>query len=271
VKRNIYDTIKDSGGFPVHCSHRGGCSSFGPENTMCTFRKSVQCKTRLLELDLQTTKDNHLILMHDRSVERTTNGEGDVDSFTLEELKKLDAAFYYTNLRGSGITVPTFTEFLDEFLPVENLMFMLDFKDDLSIKLTLEIVQQKKMAHRIILGSVFKSCNALLSKIKPPEVPLITDVSATVAIIGLYMTGTLSWYTFDHNIFGFILIPATAMFWSKGLVDAIHKAGVKVLVCGEELDKEERIKECIEYGVEFIMTDRPDILTNTLRSCKLMD
>lgn len=62
----IYEVINRSGGFPVHSSHRGGGHEFfGPENTMVSFRKAVtECKTRLLEIDLRVTKDNHLVLMH---------------------------------------------------------------------------------------------------------------------------------------------------------------------------------------------------------------
>lgn len=62
----IYEVINRSGGFPVHSSHRGGGHEFfGPENTMVSFRKAVaECKTRLLEIDLRVTKDNHLVIMH---------------------------------------------------------------------------------------------------------------------------------------------------------------------------------------------------------------
>jgi len=78
------------------------------------------------------------------------------------------------------------------------------------------------------------------------------------------------YYKVEHKIFGYILNQGTNIFWSKGLVDAVHSAGCHVLVCGEELDKEEVQRQCIEYGVDFIMTDRPDILTQTMRSYKLI-
>jgi len=170
-----------------------------------------------------------------------------------------------------GISVPTFIEFLDEFLLYPDLLFMLDFKDALSIELALKIVEERRMSHRVILGSVDADCNQLLAKSKPQGVPLITDVVATIAITSSYWTGLLSYYKFEHNIFGYILNTATIMFWSKGLVDALHAAGCQVLVCGDELDKEEIQKQCIEWSVDFIMTDRPDVLTQTMRSCKLMD
>jgi len=144
-QQTVYDVINISGGFPVHSSHRGGCEAFGPENTMYSFKRSVElCKTRLLEIDLRLTKDGVLVLMHDDDVDRTTNGKGNVEDFTLSEIKSLDAAYYYDNLRGTGITVPTFDEFLEEFLPYPNLLFMLDFKDCLSVEATLKVVAEKK-------------------------------------------------------------------------------------------------------------------------------
>jgi len=79
----------------------------------------------MLEIDLQLTSDGVLILMHDSFVDRTTNGKGPVRSFSVEEIKKLDAAWNYPSLRGQGITVPTFDEFLEEFLPNENIVFFL--------------------------------------------------------------------------------------------------------------------------------------------------
>jgi len=97
---SIYEVINRSGGFPVHSSHRGGCEYFGPENTMHAFRRSVNCKTRLLEIDLRVTKDKHLVLMHDDDIDRTTNGFGLVADLTLSQIKKFDAAKNYPELVG---------------------------------------------------------------------------------------------------------------------------------------------------------------------------
>jgi glycerophosphoryl diester phosphodiesterase len=266
----ILEVIKRSGSFPVHCSHRGGGHEFfGPENTMFTFRKSVECKTRLLEIDLRVSKDSHLVIMHDDDIDRTCDGEGLVSDFTLAELKQFNAAKNFPEF--TDVRIPTFVEFLDEFLQHSDLMFMLDFKDSHSIELTLEMIAQRKMQHRVILGSVDQDCNRLLARLKPPSVPLITDVSATLAIATAYYTGFLGYMKIEHNIFGYILNSGTTMFWTKGLIDALHLAGCQVLVCGDALDNEDIQRQCIEYGVDFIMTDRPDILTETMKSCKLMD
>jgi len=109
----VYELLERTGGFPVHACHRGGGSSFGPENTMYSYRKSVwECNTQLLEIDLCLTQDGELVLLHDMTVDRTTNGQGKASSYTLAEIKKLDAAHNYPELKGQGITIPTFDEFL---------------------------------------------------------------------------------------------------------------------------------------------------------------
>jgi glycerophosphoryl diester phosphodiesterase len=102
-------------------AHRGG-RSLGPENTLYTFKRAVELGTDVLEMDLQTTSDGALVILHDRKVDRTTNGKGAVDSFTLSDLKKLDAGFRWSPdnsrsypLRNKGVTIPTLTEVFKAF------------------------------------------------------------------------------------------------------------------------------------------------------------
>ena len=78
-------------GFMV-IAHRGG-RSLGPENTLYTFRRAVDMGVDVLEIDVHLTRDNHLVVIHDKTVDRTTNGSGTVESFKLVELKKLDAGY----------------------------------------------------------------------------------------------------------------------------------------------------------------------------------
>jgi len=265
----LYQKIEALGGFPLHCSHRGGAEEFGPENTLYTYHKSVtEHQTGLLEIDLRVTSDGEMILLHDDTVDRTTNGTGDANTFTLEEIKKLDAAHGYPGLEGTGITIPTFREFLDEFAPCKNLMFMLDIKDIESVPKALQLVQEYGIEDRILLGAIPTDCSELCQKMKPKHVPIVTDLTSTLAILGAYWLGALHWYTFEHQVFGFILSEYTDMFWSKGLVDAIHEAGCKVLVCGDHLNIEEFQQQCIDYGVDFILSDRPDVLQKTMKGLR---
>ena len=90
----------------INIAHRGA-SGYAPENTMAAFEKAFEMRADMLELDVQLSKDGQVVVIHDSSVERTTNGQGKVGDLTLEEvLRKLDAgSWYHTEFKGE--VVPT--------------------------------------------------------------------------------------------------------------------------------------------------------------------
>ncbi len=79
---------------PLDIAHQGGEDEF-PSNTMYAFRRSLQVGADMLELDVGVTRDGQVVVMHDTTVDRTTNGHGTVASFTLRQLRKLDAAYWF--------------------------------------------------------------------------------------------------------------------------------------------------------------------------------
>lgn len=92
-------------------AHRGLSSDY-PENTMIAFEKAIEAKVDQIEVDIRVTKDNELVLIHDNTVDRTTNGTGRVCDLTLEELKKLDAGSWKDE-KFSDCTIPTLIEFME--------------------------------------------------------------------------------------------------------------------------------------------------------------
>ncbi|PKR82436.1 glycerophosphodiester phosphodiesterase family protein [Heyndrickxia camelliae] len=80
---------------PEVIAHRGA-DDRAPEETMPAFKLAVEDKVDYLEMDLRQTKDNKLVLMHDSTLNRTTNGKGDVSRYTLKQLKKLDAGSWFS-------------------------------------------------------------------------------------------------------------------------------------------------------------------------------
>ena len=91
--------------------HRG-LKAFYPENTMISFEKAIEAGVDGIEMDINMTKDGHLVVIHDNRVDRTTNGIGLVQDMTLEELKKLDAGSHFSG-EFCNERIPTFEEFLD--------------------------------------------------------------------------------------------------------------------------------------------------------------
>ena len=93
--------------------HRGA-RGLAPENTLVAFRKARDLGLQCVELDIQVTSDKHLVVIHDHTVDRTTDGVGRVRDMPLDELRDLDGAYRFSldggetyPLRGQGITIWT--------------------------------------------------------------------------------------------------------------------------------------------------------------------
>ena len=85
----------------VRVAHRGASAQY-PENTLLAFRKAIEQGVDVLEIDIHRTADHELVVMHDSTLERTTNGHGNIHDHLLQEIRALDA--------GQGETVPLLTE-----------------------------------------------------------------------------------------------------------------------------------------------------------------
>lgn len=102
-------------------AHRGA-SAYLPENTMPAFAQAVAMGADAIELDVHLTVDGQLAVIHDETVDRTTDGVGPVAEMSMEQLRALDAGFRFTDAdggfpqRGGGLTIPTLAEVL-EWLP----------------------------------------------------------------------------------------------------------------------------------------------------------
>ena len=93
------------------CAHRGAMDTH-PENTVAAFQEAIRLGAHMIEFDVQITRDNKLVIMHDKTVDRTTNGTGLVSELTLAEIKKLDAGSWKSQ-QFAGEQVPTFKEALE--------------------------------------------------------------------------------------------------------------------------------------------------------------
>jgi len=104
-------------------AHQGG-RGLWPENTLLAFERALDLGVDVVEMDLRGTSDRHIVVHHDPSVERTTEGAGLVRELTLEEIRALDAGYRFEveadgtlthPYRGRGLVVPTLLEVLDRF------------------------------------------------------------------------------------------------------------------------------------------------------------
>ena len=105
-------------------AHRGDSAHF-PENTLPSFDRAIELGADAIEFDLRVSRDGEVVIIHDPTVDRTTDGTGAVSSLTLAELKRLDAGARFSPdggrtfpFRGQGLTIPTFDEMLVRYTSV---------------------------------------------------------------------------------------------------------------------------------------------------------
>lgn len=96
---------------PLIIAHRGS-SAVAPENTMAAFTKAIEMGSDMIELDVQRSKDGHIVVIHDHTLKRTTNGTGLVRDHTLAELQELDAGSWFGE-EFAGEPIPTLREVLE--------------------------------------------------------------------------------------------------------------------------------------------------------------
>ena len=110
---------------PWVIAHRGA-SGHAPENTLAAFERAIALGARFIETDLRLTRDSRFVAIHDSTLERTTNGKGNVRDLTLAEIRKLDAGMWFDR-EFMGQQVPTLEEVL-EFGAKHDVIFYLELK-----------------------------------------------------------------------------------------------------------------------------------------------
>jgi glycerophosphoryl diester phosphodiesterase len=107
--------------YPLVIAHQGG-DGLWPGDTMFAFEHAAELGVDVLEMDLHITKDGVLVINHDETVDRTTDGAGEIEAMLLDEIKALDAGYDWSNdngntfpYRGMGITIPTLAEVFEAF------------------------------------------------------------------------------------------------------------------------------------------------------------
>lgn len=113
-------------------AHRGAMSE-APENTMAAFRRAVELGVDEIELDVHFSADGHLAVMHDATVDRTTDGTGRISDTTWEQLQRLDA--------GRGERVPNLEQVLDSF---PGMPFQIEVKDVAVTQRVLEVIEDRR-------------------------------------------------------------------------------------------------------------------------------
>lgn len=249
-----------------HISHRGG-SLLAPENTIAAFEMSViQYQTDMLELDVHRTRDGKLVVSHDPTVNRCTNGRGAIREMSCSEIQSLDAGFHFTDasnshpFRGRGVAIPLLTEVLDRFRP---LRVNVDVKtDEPEIEsLFAETVRGCCAVNRICCGSESDPLAFRLLQ-KLPEACHFFPRDAATSFILAVKSGESPVLSDDYTV-----LDIPYQFEGIDLVDeellsaATHR---NLWVNVWTVDEEPTMEKLVALGVGGIITDRPDRLRAVL-------
>ena len=248
-------------------AHRGG-RSLGPESTLYTFRKALHLGVDVLELDVRSTSDGQLIILHDDSVNRTTNATGLVENYILADLKKLDAAYRWTPdngqtfpLRNMGVKIPTLTEVFNEFPETK---MNLEIKDSQSstIQSLCRLIRRHQMTPKVMVAS-FNADSLKEFRSQCPRVATSAGSSEALLFFGLQKVYLEDAYSPEAQA---LQVPETLrdlQIVSKRFVKAAHDRNLRVHVWS--VNDMNSMRRLLELGVDGIITDYPQRLLEVLK------
>ncbi|MBW6455803.1 MAG: glycerophosphodiester phosphodiesterase [Trueperaceae bacterium] len=246
----------------VH-AHQGG-DHLWPGNTMLAFENAVALGVDVLELDTQVTADGVVVVIHDDTVDRTTNGSGAVAVMTLEELRELDAAYRWRPPggpaevfphRGEGHAVPTLAEVLEAF-PTVGVNLDMKAQDPRVPEATCEVIRAAGRVDSVMVAS-FHDANLSAFRRACPEV-------ATSAGPG----EVRDFYAFNLLFLGRWTVPAADAFQvpvRQGFIEIVTPRMVRglrernVRLDVWTINDEAEMRRLLDLGVSGIITDRPDL------------
>ena len=247
-------------GRPLVLAHRGWSGRY-PENTMAAFEKAAALPVDGLELDVRGTSDGVPVLMHDETVDRTTNGTGRVTDFTLAQLKGLDAGYRRSSdekrsfpFRGRGITVPTLAEVFSAF---PHLWINLDIKQNQPsmIYTVAGMIRQFHYEDHVCAGSFDTPTIHALRRVCPEA----ATAASRWEVLGFLVLQRLFLVFLYRGKARVLAIPEHfrgRRILDRRLVQAAHQKGLAVHVW--TVNEREDMKRLLDMGVDGLITDHPD-------------
>lgn len=253
-------------GRPLVIAHQGGDGQW-PSNTMFAFEKAASLGVDMLEMDLHITADDVLVLMHDETVDRTTNGVGSIEKMSLAKLKQLDAGYRWSKdngvtfpFRNRGITIPSLEELFQAF-PDVPMNIELKYTEKDMAPLFCDLIRQYEMEDKVLVASFHDDAMQSFRE-TCPEVATSAPQNEIVPLVLLSKVG-----------FGFLYSPKAVSVQVPESRSGIHiltptfiKAvqGRNMKVDAWTINNQTDMKRMIDLGVDGIITDYPELLMETL-------
>ncbi len=247
-------------------AHRGGAALW-PENTLFAFEQAVNLGVDMLEMDIHSSADDALVVIHDSTVNRTTDGKGKVNALTLEQLQALDAGYAWTAddgesylYRGRGLVIPTLEAVFAAF-PAMPMRIDIRQTTPPIYEAFCELIHKYKMEERVIALSAnaenllaFRGvCPEVASSMSVPEMSLFALLNHNF----LEQPYSPTAQTFDAPAYYGNIPLLTAR-----MVQETHRQGKTVFAW--TIDKPAQMRYMLELGVDGIITNYPDRLLELL-------
>jgi len=228
----------------VSIAHRGGIDPGVPENTLAAYRRAIEQGAQAIEIDLRATKDDVIVIMHDDTVDRTTNGHGKVARLTWAEMQQLDA--------GNGEKVPSFEQVL-QFVAGSGVALLLDIK----VSANLDKGKVAQLIHRhgatdsVIIGARRLEDLRAFQKLDP-------------------QFRTLGFIKEQHDLDPFVKAGVDMIrLWpdwieeKPELIDKVHALGKPVWVIAGDASREQ-LAAFMALGIDGILSDFPERMRSLL-------
>lgn len=227
-------------------AHRGA-SAYAPENTLEAFAMAIEQGADGIELDVQLTRDNELVVLHDEMIDRTSDGSGAVKDYSLEELRHF--SFHNQMEAYRGVKIPTLQEVLELVKP-GTMEVNIELKTGIYWypgieEKTLQAVEQAGMEDRVIYSSFNHYSVQRILKQRP---------DAETAYLYCDVPLAVEKYAKNTNVRG--LHPAVYHLKMADFLKTYRESGLKVRVW--TVDEEADMREFIQNGLEAVITNYPD-------------
>ncbi len=248
-------------------AHQGG-GFIAPENTLQAFEHSLRYQPDALELDIQLTRDEEIVVMHDPLVDRTTNGKGLVSSYTWAELQQLDAGYHFTTdggktfpFRGTGVHISLLRTIFERF-PTKLINIDLKANDPVRERKLWELIQEFHAEKQVIVGSFYCKPIQRFRKLTNKAVATGACPQEVMAFLLGHYTGAWKRLRPEYSALQVPIKQSGIPIVTAASIQTAHNMGVAVHVW--TINNSAEMDRLIQLGVDGVMTDRPDILRQRL-------
>jgi glycerophosphoryl diester phosphodiesterase len=272
-----------NGGEPLVLAHRGG-ASLAPENTLVAFEKARSIGVDAIEFDVRATKDGHLVVIHDETVDRTTNGEGRVDEMNLQEIRQLDAAYSFQDIRGNyiyrgqGFKIPTVEEVFQKF---GNMRMNIELKEtemketepretvaEMERKLW-ELIEQYGMQNKVLVVTFSKDIADRFRHFSQGRVATAAPKAEVTRFVVYHKLFLNRLYKPESDAFQIPTEKSGINLVDQRLINGAHDLNMPVHYW--TVDNEQLMVELLQRGADGILTNRPDLLIRVINEMEALD